>query len=37
MYLICSICFQPQGPRPGHIVRGTDPISLAPLPYEFIA
>ncbi|XP_025199857.1 60S ribosomal protein L21 [Melanaphis sacchari] len=28
---------KPQGPRPGHIVRGTDPISLAPLPYEFIA
>lgn len=28
---------QPEEPKPGHIVKGQEPIVLAPLPYEFIA
>ncbi|CAH0388998.1 unnamed protein product [Bemisia tabaci] len=28
---------QPEGPRPGHIVKGQKPIDLAPIPYEFVA
>ncbi|KAE8751781.1 hypothetical protein FOCC_FOCC001630 [Frankliniella occidentalis] len=27
----------PKGPRPAHIVKGTELIQLAPIPYEFVA
>ncbi|KAK3925074.1 60S ribosomal protein L21 [Frankliniella fusca] len=27
----------PKGPRPSHIVKGTELIQLAPIPYEFVA
>nr|ABM55511.1 putative ribosomal protein L21 [Maconellicoccus hirsutus] len=32
-----SLKRKPEEPKPGHVVKGQEPIVLAPLPYEFIA